>query len=211
VTTSPEASLQSSAQDRALGPPPRLILASASPRRKSLLEEAGYEFLISPADVDEKPPPQILPSDLAEQLALSKARAIAAKFPEDVVLGADTVVAFGDYILGKPADAVGARGMLMLLSGTTHIVITGVAIIRTNAAIVRSARVMSAVRMAMLSSRQIDEYVETNLWQGKAGGYGIQDPDPFVEKIRGCHTNIVGLPMKTTKYLLESVGIFPRQ
>lgn len=211
MTTSPAATPQSSPPDRAIGPPPRLILASSSPRRKSLLEEAGYKFLIHPADVDETPPPNILPVELAELLSLAKGNAVAEKYPEDVVLAADTVVAFGDYILGKPADAAQARNMLSLLSGTTHIVITGVTVIRKSAGINRSVHVMSAVRMGMLSQRQIEQYVAGNQWQGKAGGYGIQDPDPFVERIRGCHTNIVGLPMKTTKRMLEGVGIFPEK
>jgi septum formation protein len=210
VTTSASPSLQGSTVERALGPAPRLILASSSPRRKSLLEEAGYEFLVVPANVDEKVPPQILPVDLAEQLAETKGRAVAPGYPEDVVLAADTVVSFGDYILGKPNDAAHARTMLNLLSGTTHLVITGVFVVRQSMSYSKLAHVMSAVRMNTLSNREIEEYVASNLWQGKAGGYGIQDPDPFVERIRGCHTNIVGLPMKTTKRLLEAAGVFPR-
>jgi septum formation protein len=193
-------------------PTRRLILASASPQRKKLLEDAGYELTVYPADVDESSfLRSILPADLAQQLSKAKAEKVAPTFPDAVVLGADTVVAFGDMILGKPKDAADAKKMIELLSGTTHIVITGVTIICTDANFYRSTRVMSAVRMAMLTPVQIERYVESGDWQGKAGGYGIQDKDPFVERVRGDHENIVGLPMKKTKQLLEEAGVFPKQ
>jgi len=195
-------------------PPLRLILASASPRRQSLLAEAGYTFLVSPADIDERAfeSPGLLPAELAVKLAIAKANAVREKFPDDVVLAADTVVAFGDQALGKPADARHARWMLDLLSGTTHLVITGIAVVRHSAdplAAPKAARVMSAVRMRWLSPEKIAGYVATGDWQGKAGGYGIQDNDPFVECLTGCHTNIVGLPMTTTKRMLHEAGIEP--
>jgi len=188
----------------------QFVLASASPRRQELLRQAGYQFIVDPANIDEEDYPRdILPSELALKLAQEKADAVAARHPADVVLAADTVVAFGDLILNKPRDANQARKMLRLLSGTTHLVITGVAVVRLVPGFAQQARVMSAVRMRLLSSRQIEQYVESGLWQGKAGGYGIQDPDPFVERLRGCHTNIVGLPMTTTKALLAAAGIHP--
>lgn len=190
--------------------PPRLILASGSPRRQQLLREAGYAFTIDPADVDEDDYPDgTKPGDLAESLALRKAQAVAERHPDDVVLGADTVVAFGDTILGKPADADDARRMLALLGGTTHLVITGVALVRRATSFLRQSRVMSAVHMRPLSNDEIDRYVASGDWQGKAGGYGIQDDDPFVTRMGGCLTNIVGLPMTTTKELLEEAGIAP--
>ena len=192
---------------------PRLILASASPRRQQLLRDAGYDFVVHPADIDEDDhPPRILPADLAEYLAAQKAKAVAAeeRFRHDVILAADTVVAFGDRPLGKPADAADARKMLDLLSGTTHIVITGLAVCRPASAQTARSRVMSAVRMRMLSPEEIARYVATNDWQGKAGGYGIQDKDPFVTRVAGCHTNIVGLPVPETRRLLADAGIVPR-
>ena len=189
---------------------PRLILASASPRRQSLLTEAGYEFVVHPADIDEENYPKgRLPSDVALYLANAKADAVAQRFPNDVVLAADTVVAFGDTLLGKPTDADHAREMLELLEGTTHIVITGVAVVHDVANFSRSARVMSAVRMRRLTHKQIDDYVAGGEWQGKAGGYGIQDQDPFVTRTAGSHSNIVGLPMEATKKLLAEAGIRP--
>ena len=96
-------------------PSPQLILASTSPRRQQLLREAGYEFTVRPADVNEDDHPPMLPADLAEYLASRKAQDVARRFPDDVVLGADTVVAFGDTVLGKPRDAADARRMLELL------------------------------------------------------------------------------------------------
>jgi len=183
-------------------------LASASPRRQQLLREAGYAFLVRPANVDEDDhPPRILPADLAEYLAVQKASAVAAQFPDDAVLAADTVVAFGDKPLGKPVNANDARKMLELLSGTTHIVITGVAVVRAAANHSSRSRVMSAVRMRLLRPEEIARYVAGEQWVGKAGGYGIQDHDPFVTRISGCHTNIMGLPMPVTRRLLAEAGI----
>lgn len=191
---------------------PRLILASASPQRQRLLEQAGYQFKTHVASIDENDfPPDALPADVALRLARRKADAVAAKFPDAVVLGADTVVAFGDQIIGKPRDAEHARQMLQLLSGTTHIVITGVAVRHKQANHAADARVMSAVRVRPLTAREIDAYVASGEWQGKAGGYGIQDPDPFVTRMTGSHSNIVGLPMEATRRLLAAAGIYPKE
>ena len=190
--------------------PPRLILASASPRRRELLHAAGYDFEVHPADIDEDDhPPTILPADLAEWLAAAKARALADRSPADVILAADTVVALGDRPLGKPADATAAAAMLGLLSGTTHVVVTGVAVLKPDGTFQRSTRALSAVHMRKLSADEIAQYVASNQWQGKAGGYGIQDDDPFVTRMTGSHTNIVGLPMEATAELLAAAGVVP--
>jgi septum formation protein len=190
---------------------PRLILASGSPRRQELLREAGYGFLVSPADIDESVyPPGSSPAEIAEHLALAKARAVAERFPDDVVLAADTVVALGTDALGKPMDAADARRLLALLGGTAHEVITGVAVIHAAANVTLQARVSSAVHMRALTAAEMDAYIATGDWQGKAGGYGIQDQDPFVTRTSGCHTNIVGLPMTTTARLLAEAGLHPK-
>lgn len=187
---------------------PRLILASASPRRRQLLAEAGYAFDVFPASIDESDVPAgLAPGDVAEYLAQRKAQVVAARFPGDLVLAADTVVAYADTLLGKPKDADDARRMLRLLGGTVHSVITGVAVARPSAGILRHARVLSAVHMRALSDAEIEAYVASNDWQGKAGGYGIQDPDPFVTRVSGCPTNIVGLPMTTTADMLHDAGL----
>jgi septum formation protein len=191
---------------------PQFILASSSPRRRELLTAAGYDFEVHPANIDEDDyPSKILPADLAIRLAMQKAQAIAEKFPDAVVLAADTVVALGDRSLGKPEDAAEATKMLELLSGTTQIVITGLALGQRAKSVNQFARVMSAVRMRFLTKDEIRAYVESGDWKGKAGGYGIQDEraDPFVMRMTGSHTNVVGLPMKKTMELLKIAGILP--
>lgn len=161
----------------------------------------------------------MLPSSVARHLAEQKCKQISARYTDAVVLAADTVVAFGDKVLGKPKDAPDARKMLQLLAGTTHLVITGVCVIHLEQDFHRLIRIMSAVRMRFLSSNEIDRYIATNDWQGKAGGYGIQNADqfpsdlphqtPFVTKQSGSKSNIVGLPMTPAKQLLAEAGIQP--
>jgi len=156
----------------------RLILASASPRRQQLLREAGYEFLTYPADLDEAAiarPKKVglSPENLAVYLAGVKAQMVAERFPDDVVLAADTLVAKEAEILGKPLDANDARRILTLLSGTTHRVITGVAVISRRNALLVSESVASTVEMRLLGSGDIEAYIATNQWQGKAGAYGL--------------------------------------
>jgi septum formation protein len=189
-----------------------LILASSSPRRQALLQEAGYAFDVALPDVHEDDgPANVLPVDLAIQLARAKARDVAERYPRKVVLGADTVVAFGDRILGKPRDAADARRILGLLSGTTHIVVTGVAVVHAEAKFREVRRVLSAVRMRVIRPSEIDRYIDTGLWEGKAGGYGIQDGNPFIKGVVGCVTNVVGLPMSTTRQLLSAAGVEPHR
>jgi septum formation protein len=197
-----------------MNPPDQLhyqfVLASRSPRRRELLHDAGYDFVVDPSDVDEEDySPEVLPSDLALKLARIKSHAVSARRPEDLILAADTVVALGDRSLGKPEDPTHARAMLRLLSGTTQIVITGVSITCRATGYMDEKRVMSAVQMKHLSTQEIDAYVESGAWQGKAGGYGIQDNDPFVTRTGGCYTNIVGLPMKATRLMLAQAGVNP--
>jgi septum formation protein len=203
-------------------PPLTLILASTSPRRQQLLREAGFVFEIDPADIDEESfPSGMSPSDVARYLAESKAKVVAARHPDAVVLAADTVVTFGEKLLNKPKDPADAKMMLQLLSGTTHLVITGVAVLHLENNFSRITRVMSAVTMRALSASEIERYVASNDWQGKAGGYGIQDADlfpadhpsapPFIVKHAGSKTNIVGLPMSVTRQLLSEAGIKPEK
>lgn len=188
----------------------KFVLASSSPRRRELLHDAGFDFDVDPSNVDEEEySPEVLPSDLALKLARIKSHAVSARRPDEVILAADTVVALGDRSLGKPKDAIHAKYMLKLLSGTTQIVITGVSITCRRTGYLDEKRVMSAVMMKRMSSAEIDAYVESNAWQGKAGGYGIQDNDPFVTRTSGCYTNIVGLPMKTAKLMLLAAGVQP--
>jgi septum formation protein len=187
-----------------------LILASRSPRRQTLLREAGYDFAVISPGVDEDDfPPTLLPAELALFLARVKARSVSERYPTHVVIGADTVVAFGDRVLGKPRDASDARRMLTLLAGATHVVITGVAVAHHSLHFAQERRVLSAVRIRPMSGSEIDRYVATGLWEGKAGGYGLQDGNAFIQGVAGCPTNVIGLPMSTTRLLLSAAGVQP--
>lgn len=187
---------------------PRLILASASPRRQQLLRDAGYSFIVHPSNIDESDvPPKLNAGELADYLARRKAESVSRTFPDDIVLAADTVVSYADKILGKPEDAAAAQRMLRLLSGTVQSVITGVAVMRASTNLLLHERVLSTVEMRQLSDDEIARYVASGQWEGKAGAYGIQDDDPFVTRTSGCHTNIVGLPMTTTIQLLRQAGL----
>jgi len=183
-----------------------LILASASPRRQSFLAEAGIAFTVHPADLDEKSfeKPGIKPADLAQQLAIAKADAVAQIYPDHLILAADTVVGLGHQILGKPEDEPHALQMLTSLSGSTHEVITGVALVCRSTNYRATECVISTVQMRPLTPREIADYVATQAWRGKAGGYGLQDNDAFVVCISGCPTNVVGLPMTTTRRMLAA-------
>jgi septum formation protein len=190
----------------------KFILASASPRRRQLLRDARFQFEIDPADINEEDfPPQLSPGEVAEYLAVQKALAVAARHPAHVVLAADTVVALGRQALGKPVDADHARRMIRALGGTIHHVITGVALAVPGGDEPIHLRVSSEIQTRALSDEEIERYVETQAWRGKAGGYGIQDPDPFIVRTVGSLTNIVGLPMEETTRLLAEAGIGPAE
>jgi septum formation protein len=189
----------------------KLILASASPRRIALLREAGYDPVVRQADIDEdRFLNKMNPRELARFLAQAKADHVAEEFPDDVTLAADTIVAFGDLALGKPATAADARAMIRLLSGTTQVVITSLAVVCPARDFKEGAVAMSLVRMHRLKADEVEQYVASGLWQGKAGGYGIQDPHPIVTCTAGSVDNVIGLPMKETHDLLRRAGINPK-
>lgn len=183
----------------------RLVLASASPRRAELLRAAGYRFLVTTTDVDESPLAGEAPVAYVRRLAETKAR--AAKWPEitDAVLGADTTVALGSAILGKPADAADARRMLRLLAGREHEVHTGVAVrLGTR---VWSEVATTRVRFLPLTDAEIAWYVASGEPADKAGGYAIQGlASRFVEWIEGSYSNVVGLPVHVVHRLLVEAG-----
>lgn len=182
-----------------------LLLASASPRRLELLARIGVvPDRVVPADVDETPRKAELPRLLARRLAEMKARAVDA--PGAMVLAADTVVGVGRRILGKPADAEEARRFLTLLSGRRHQVHTGVALRLPDGAL-RQRLVSTTLAFQRLTDQQINAYVETGEWQGKAGGYAIQGrAEMFVRFLSGSHSNVVGLPLFETAQLLRGCG-----
>lgn len=187
---------------------PRLVLASASPRRLDLLAQAGLApGRVAPADVDETPLPRELPRPCALRLARAKAEAVVAA-PGEVVLAADTIVAVGRRMLGKPGDAAEAAAFLSLLSGRRHRVVTGIALCADG--LCRTRAVETAVRFRRLTPVEIDTYVATGEWMGKAGGYGIQGrAAAFIPWIGGSHANVVGLPLVETLALLSSTGLCP--
>lgn len=186
----------------------RLILASASPRRLDLLAQVGIApDDVRPSDVDEVPLAGELPRPMAERLAREKARAVAAGFPDDFVLAADTVVACGRRVLPKPADEAAARACLRLLSGRRHRVICGVALACPDGGL-REKTVETAVRFKRLHEAEIDAYLASGEWQGKAGGYAIQGLAAlFVTGLNGSYSNVVGLPLRETVGLLAAAGV----
>ncbi|WP_283177592.1 Maf family protein [Gemmobacter sp. 24YEA27] len=183
----------------------RLILGSASPRRKELLAQMGITpDLILPPDIDEDPRKGELPRPYAARLAREKALAVEAG-PEDIVLCADTTVALGRRILGKPADAVEAASFLALLGGRRHEVITAIAL--RKGARIWARESVSAVKMKRLSDDEMNAYLASGDWQGKAGGYGIQgQAGAFIPWISGSYSGIMGLPVAETAQLLTAAG-----
>jgi len=187
----------------------QFILGSASPQRRDILAREGFRFRVVPSNVDEDAYRHLSPWLMAQHLAEVKARFVAAQFPSEIVLAADTVVALGEMPLGKPVDRADATRMLAILSGTTHRVITGVAVVRHRPLLCLTAHAVSTVRMRMLNAAEIEAYILSGLWEGKAGGYGIQDNDGFVTCITGSRTNIIGLPVGAARELLRAAGVVP--
>ncbi|MDP4033628.1 MAG: nucleoside triphosphate pyrophosphatase [Pseudorhodobacter sp.] len=183
----------------------RLILGSASPRRRELLAQIGVvPDAISPPEVNEDPHRAELPRPYCARIAREKARAVLAS-PDDIVLCADTTVALGRRILGKPADAGEAAAFLLALGGRRHQVITAVAVRRGDRLWTREA--VSVVKMKRLSDIELNAYLDSGEWQGKAGGYGIQGlAGAFIPWISGSFTGIVGLPVAETAALLQTAG-----
>lgn len=172
----------------------RIILASASPRRRELMELAGYDFEVICADIIEIVPENATPQEAVMSLALQKAQAVAAEHKEAVVIGSDTVVALDGKILGKPHSEQGACEMLRLLSGKTHKVFTGVAIVCGDK--VKNFFDETDVEFYLLGDEEIKKYVATGEPMDKAGAYGIQGKGSvLVKKINGDFFNVMGLPI----------------
>jgi septum formation protein len=182
-----------------------LILASASPRRADLLTAAGFEFVVRPVEIDERPRAGELPGPYVVRLAREKASAASVApgdGPADVVLAADTSVVVDGVILGKPADDEDARRMLRLLSGREHEVLTGVAVRRDGREVTGIASTL--VRFAPMSAREIDWYVASGEPRDKAGAYAVQGlASRFVDSITGSYSNVVGLPVSMVYQLLN--------
>ncbi|MEM7241791.1 MAG: nucleoside triphosphate pyrophosphatase [Pseudomonadota bacterium] len=184
---------------------PRLILGSASPRRRDLLEIIGVTpDEIQPADINEDPIPGEKPLAYVARIAAEKTQAISTG-TNDIILGADTTVACGQRILGKPANADEARGFLMLLSGRRHKVMTSLSLRRADHHWTKT--VTTSVKMKRLSDVEIAGYLAAGEWQGKAGGYSIQGiAGAFIPWISGSYSAVVGLPLAETANLLRAAG-----
>jgi septum formation protein len=192
-----------------------IVLASASPRRRHLLTEAGLRFRVLPADVDEGLAGSPAPDAAAEELAARKARVVAGRLGEGPswVVGSDTVVALGDEqrgwtLLGKPEGSDEARAMLTSLSGTEHRVVTGVCVVRLADGLELVESETTRVTMRRLTGVEVDAYVASGEWRDKAGGYAIQEnADAFVTDLAGGgFDNVVGLPVARTLRMLAAAG-----
>jgi septum formation protein len=183
----------------------RLVLASASPRRAELLTQAGFEFDIVPVELDESLRASESPRDYVGRLAHQKASAISRRIPDGFVLGADTTVVCQARILGKPASEEDAAGMLRILSGNWHEVLTGVTICHAGRYV--SDIASTAVHFLPISDAEIAWYVATGEPRDKAGSYAVQGlASRFVDRIEGSYSNVVGLPIASVYRLIKLLG-----
>jgi len=186
----------------------RITLASSSPRRKALLEEAGLTFSICPADIDEDIRKGESPREHTIRLAEEKAQVVAKKTNDSWIIGADTIVFIDNQILGKPSDINEARKMLNLISGRYHTVVTAFCILNVSTGKTVKKAVESKVKIKKLADKEIEDYLKTGEPLDKAGAYAVQGVGNFmIEEIGGSYTNVVGLPMEELKDALKKVGI----
>ena len=184
----------------------QIVLASASPRRKDILTQAGYKLIIEKSNIDESQfyTDKIEPYKYAEQLALAKAKNVAPNHPDKIVLGADTIVDYDGTIIGKPGDEKEAVEIVRKLFSKPHKVITGVALVRINDNIEIVTSDVTIVYPKKMSPDQIKKHIHSGTWKDKAGAYAIQETgDEFVEKIEGSLTNVMGLPLELVTRLLD--------
>jgi septum formation protein len=189
---------------------PRLILASASPRRAELLTAAGIDFEVMPADVDESMDVEDTPEGYVRRVAQLKAEAVRPRAGDRPVLGADTIVIVGNAVLGKPSDTADAGRMLRLLSGREHTVMTGVCLINPAAESgrVQMSTTRTSVGFAALTDEEISWYVASGEPMDKAGAYAIQGlASRFVTRIDGSYSNVVGLPVALVYDLCKRAGL----
>jgi septum formation protein len=184
---------------------PRLILASASPRRRELLVRAGYDFEVDASGFDEpEPVGDVSPADYAAELAWRKARAVARRRRTGLVLAADTVCSVDGLILNKPIDRADAERMIRLQEGHDTQVISGICLYAASRDEWLGAVEISVVHFKPLSSDERSRYLDSGRWEGKSGAYGVQDNDPFVSVSSGSVSNVVGLPMERLSALLDA-------
>ncbi len=191
---------------------PQLILASASPRRRELLQRAGVAFTVIPSDTPEAAQPGEMPQEYALRVAGEKALEVARRHPGAWVLGADTIVEIAGEVLGKPRDAADGQRMLRLLSGRTHQVMTAFALFDGEGRVRTRQVVISHVTFKLLSDAQIRAYLATGEPFDKAGAYAVQGLGAsLVEGVEGSYTNVVGLPVDEVQAALRTAGLLDRQ
>ncbi|MBI4640732.1 MAG: septum formation inhibitor Maf [Candidatus Tectomicrobia bacterium] len=187
---------------------PCLILASSSPRRSALLQQIGIDFFVVAPQILEEMREGEDPQSAVIRLALEKAMDVSKRSPLFPVLGADTIVLLGEEIMGKPRDEKDAQRMLNQLSGKEHRVITGVALVKDGGQYQLTRSVKTSVKMKRLTKGEIERYIRSGEPMGKAGAYAIQGKGAlFIERIKGCYTNVVGLPIPTVGKMLRKAGI----
>lgn len=185
-----------------------IVLASSSPRRKELLQSLGLRFRVAPSKVKEKLNPRLKPAAQAEELARQKASAVAKKFPDSIVIAADTLVVLGNETLGKPKDIGDAKRLLKKLNGKSQSVITGFTILDTKTGKSITKSVETKIFMRRATEREIDSYIQKENTLDKAGGYAMQGIGSiFFEKIEGDYFNVVGLPLFALGKTLKKFGI----
>ncbi len=188
---------------------PDLVLASASPRRRELLEQLGLTLQVTPANIDETPLPGERPTEYVRRVASAKCDAVTAtRAPDLPVVGADTIVIVDDQILGQPRDEEDARRMLLLLAGRRHDVTTAYRVSFGGRTLDRA--VTTIVSFRSLQPAEVDAYLASGEWKGKAGGYAVQGrAGAFVTELRGSHTNVIGLPLSEVLADLQALQALP--
>jgi len=185
-----------------------IVLASASTRRKELLEKIGLHFTVDPSDYPEDDYFELKPHERAKQVSLEKARAVAARHSNALIIAADTIIVSAGQVMGKPHSPNEARGMLKALSDRSHVAITGFTILDTTNGKTLSRVVETMVYMRKLSEREIDSYVSSNEPLDKAGAYAIQGlGSVLIDKIEGDYYNVMGLPLSAFAQALKSFGV----
>ncbi|MBT4916957.1 septum formation protein Maf [Candidatus Peregrinibacteria bacterium] len=185
----------------------QIVLASASPRRKQLLEEIGMDFIVHPSDFEEKDS-HLTPEELAIHNALGKAQKVSKHYKNALIIGVDTVVAFEDHQINKPKDPEDAKRILRLLSNTTHRVISGLCVMDSEGRKVLTTTETTLITMDRLDEDIIEGYVNSGEGVDKAAGYAIQGKGSlFVSKIEGDYFNVVGLPIYKLRKMMHKFGV----
>ena len=186
-----------------------LFLASASPRRKQLLAESGFAFQILLPDetAEDERLPHELPEEYVRRLAFQKAKNVADKVEQGIILGSDTIVLCGESILEKPVDRNNARKMLQQLRGQVHQVLSGLCLIKKANNIETTFLDAATTRLVMkpISDEALESYLDTELWQGKAGAFGYQDGNDWIDILEGSESNVVGLPLELFREMYQNI------